>query len=79
MNYRNRPLRHLHQEVGMKLGERADWLRIYVINEEEILLAGTCPSPATRQRVAAAVRSVAPGVQVRNAVVLWTEEAAAAQ
>lgn len=68
MNYRNRPLRQLHKEVGETLGEQADWLRIYAVNEEEILLAGTCPSPYTRQRVAAAVRSVAPGVRVRNAV-----------
>jgi hypothetical protein len=68
MSYRNRPLRQLHEEVGLKLGERADWLRIYVVNEEELLLGGTCPTPAARQRVAAAIRSVAPGVRVRNAV-----------
>jgi hypothetical protein len=64
------PLGQLHKRVRKKLGERIDWLRIYVVNEEELLLGGTCTNPATRQRVAAAVRCAAPGVRVRNAMIV---------
>jgi hypothetical protein len=62
------PLRRLHQQVRQRVGQRVDWLRIYIVNEEEILLAGDCPSGATQRRVVEAVRKAAPAVRLRNAI-----------
>ena len=64
------PLRHLHKRVRKELGQRVDWLRIYIVNEEEILLAGTCSSAPLRQRVGNIVRDAAPGARLRNAIVV---------
>jgi hypothetical protein len=64
------PLRQLHQQVRTRLGQRVDWLRIYIVNEEEILLAGSCPSGATRRRVMDAVRQAAPAARLRSAIMV---------
>ena len=64
------PLKQLQQRVRERVGQRIDWLRIYVVNEEEILLAGACPSGSTRQRVVDAVRKAAPAARLRSAIVV---------
>ena len=70
MRLKHTPLRQLHKHVSRKLGERVDWLRIYIVNEEEVLLAGTCTAAATRRRVLQSVRTAAPGARLRNAIVV---------
>ena len=67
---RHVPLRRLHQHVRKAVGQRVDWLRIYVVNEEEILLAGASPSASIKQHVVDAVRKAAPSASLRSAIVV---------
>jgi hypothetical protein len=64
------PLKQLHRHVRKMLGQKVDWLRIYIVNEEEILLAGTCPSSSLRQRVGSIVQAAACGARLRNTIVV---------
>lgn len=67
---RHLPLRRLHQQVRKAVGQRIDWLRIYIVNEEEILLAGASPSTAIKRHVVDAVRRAAPSAHLRSAIVV---------